>query len=54
MMFKTFIVAGLLLMLSGAAIALPSTDIKTIIIGAAFCWLSLPCFWLAARVQYPR
>ena len=52
MMFKLAIVVGLVLMISGVAIALPSDDVKRIFIGAALCWMSLPCFWLASKVQY--
>lgn len=54
MMFKLSIVAGLVLMVAGVCIALPSDDFKTIMIGAMLCWMALPCFWLASKVQYLR
>ncbi len=51
--FLSAIVAGVLLLLAGVVIALPADDLRTILIGAALCWMALPCFWLASKVQ-PR
>lgn len=50
-LFTLCIVVGLVLMTAGVAIALPTDDIRQIWIGASLCWLSLPCFWLASKVQ---
>lgn len=49
--FSGSIVVGLLLMVTGVVIALPSSaSMARIWTGAAMCWLALACFWLASKV----
>ena len=50
-LFRACIVAGLLLLLVGVVIALYADKTPTILTGVALCWMALPCFWLASKVQ---
>lgn len=49
--FKAFIILGGILMITGLLIALYAITTRTVLIGAMFCWMSLPLFWLAGKVQ---
>lgn len=49
--FYVSITMGMMLMIAGCVIAIPTDDVNKIIFGASLCWISLPCFWLASKFQ---
>jgi len=52
MLFKVLIGIGLVFVVTGAVIAAPSDNITTILQGAVLCWIALPFFWFASKVQH--